>query len=487
MTEFHFHTKPFEHQRKEFEEHSADAVRAILWEQGTGKSKVIVDTGAKMWLEGTINTVLIVAPNGVDENWTTDQIREHLAPELLAVSRLQLYRPEKRVTVWHQKEMRQSLYHEGLLWLAVPYEAFISKAGKKFVWEILKRRRCLYVLDESSNIKTPGAKRTMSIIASGKYSATRRILEGTPISVGPFDLYSQVRFLDPDFWMRELELDTFTAFRAHFGIWRKRGNETSPFDMGTCVAYRNIDTLRELLKKIGSRVLKRNVLDLPEKLYSKRYHEMNSEQRRVYDELKKDFISFVEGGVVTAPLAITQMLRLQQVVCGYVPVDSTDGEPQPVTLLGKTNPRLELQESLCQSYHGQGIVWARFHKDIDQIMDLLGSKACRYDGMVAPEDRQKNKEAFLAGDVQWFVSNPAAASRGHTFVNAAWVSYYSNSFNYIHRQQSEDRCHRIGTKTEVLYNDLVCSGTVDTRIIANLRNKLDVSCEITGDERLEWI
>lgn len=489
MTEFAFKTEPFLHQLQEFH-HARDLpFRAQLWEQGTAKTKVIIDTGAHLYLQGKINTVLVVAPNGVDENWTTDQIPEHMPAAVEDASMVVLYRPEKRQTKWHLSEMRRAIYHNGLLWLCVPYDAFISKNSKKFIWEVLSRRKCLYTLDESSCIKTPSAKRTISIIASGVYAPYRRILEGTPVSNSPFDIYSQVRFLDRDFWARELEINTAVEFRQYFGVWRKRGNETSAFDMGVCIAYRRLDQLQACLKKLGSRILKSEVLpDLPPKLFAKRYFDLSPVQSRVYSQLKEDFMAVLDSGnVVTAPLAITQLLRLQQVTCGYVPVDAIDGDPQPTELLGPTNPRLDLMAEAAEATPHQAIIWARFRMDIDLITKMLGPKATRYDGQVDQADRQRNKEAFLAGDKQFMVANQAAMSRGHTFINALSTFYYSNSFKLTERLQSEDRNHRAGQHNSVEYTDLLASGTVDLRIVRNLRNKVDIASQVTGDELREWI
>lgn len=482
-----FKTVPFAHQLACYEKTKDLAAYALLWEQGTAKTKPVIDTGCHLFTLGKINAVLVVAPNGVDENWVKDQIPEHCWEDVLKVSRLQLYRPEKRTTKWHEKEMRQSIYHEGLLWLCVPYDTFISKGGKKYIWEVLRRRKCLYVCDEASDIKTPGAKRSMSIIASSKYADYKRILEGTPITKDPFDIYNQIRFIDHEFWVRELGIDTFMAFKVLFGMWVKRGNEESPFDLGTCVAYRNIDLLRSLLAKTGSRVLKKDVLDLPERLYNKRYHELNSEQKRVYKELKDDMMSAVNGQQITVGLPIVQLLRLQQVVCGYIPVDSLDDEPQPVELLGKTNPRLELAEHCTSIYHRQGIIWARFHKDIDLLADMLGNRAVVYDGRVPNEERQRNKEAFQRGDVQWILANQQAMARGHTLNEAKLMMFYSNSYRARDRLQAEDRNHRAGQDESVEVIDLIASGTVDTKIVSNLRKKVDVASQVLGDDPREWI
>lgn len=491
MAEFTHRVEPFSHQRREFEEARELAYRALFWEQGTAKTKPMIDLATHLYLEGKINGVLIVAPNGVDENWVTDQIPEHMPVEIQPRSEVLLYRPEKRQTKWHMTEVRRAIHLDAdrLSWLCIPYDTYISKGGKKIVWEFLKRRRCLYVLDESSNIKSPSAKRTGSIIASGVYAPYRRVLEGTPISLAPFDVYAQVRFLDPEFWKRELEIGTAVEFRQYFGIFQKNEKKDGT-SFETCIGYKRLDQLKALIQKLGSRYLKADVLDLPPKLYGKVYCELNKTQRDVYTQLRDELMAELPSGrFVTTPLPITKMLRLQQISCGYVPVDDPTGDdPQPTELLGPTNPRLDLAVSRAQAYTHQIIIWARFHRDLDLLRDALGKdRSSRYDGTVDAAEKQRGKEAFLRGDVQFMLANPQAMGRGHTFTNAKSTLYYNNSHRLIDRLQSEDRNHRAGTTTPVDYTDIVARGTVDAGILTNLRKKHEVAAVVMGDELKEWI
>ena len=66
-----------------------------------------------------------------------------------------------------------------------------------YMEKILLANNVLLVVDESSRIKTPGAKRTKIITKFGKQAKYRRILTGTPITKGPKMFTSQFRFLDP--------------------------------------------------------------------------------------------------------------------------------------------------------------------------------------------------------------------------------------------------------------------------------------------------
>ena len=80
-----------------------------------------------------------------------------------------------------------------------------------------------------------------------------------------------------------------------------------------------------------------------------------------------------------------------------------------------------------------------------------------------------------------FIGQPQAGGIGLTLTAAETVIYYSNDFNLGTRLQSEDRCHRIGTRHNVVYIDLVALNTLDAPIARALQRKTAVAAEILGD------
>lgn len=480
-------TKPFAHQGELFANTAHLPAYGLLWEQGTGKTKPTIDTAAALYEAGEIDAVVVVAPNGVERNWKTDELPTHLPKRLYPKMKVEVYQSPKAGTKWHAAAMDALVKHKGFSWLLIGYDAFMTEKGKKFVWKFLRQRRVLYILDECHNIRTPKAKRTRSIVASGKYAPYRRILTGTP-GDKPFDLYTQIKFIDETFWIRELSIHTAAEFRQYFGVWFTRAQAQAElgFDPGydRLIEYKNLDVLERLLKKVTHRVTKDEVLDLPPKLYTKRYFDLNKECRDAYDQLKSDYIAeFEDGATIDGGLAIVRLLRLQQITCGYA---YTDAE-EPFRLLGKSNPRLGLVEDLRDSLHHPCIIWARFKKDIEQIMDVLGSEAVKYDGSLSDDEAERSKLAFQRGDAKWFVGNPQKGSSGLTLVQARTVAYYSNSYKMIERAQSEDRAHRIGQEHPVDYIDFCANNTCDWGIIQNLRGKFDIASQMTGDKLREWL
>lgn len=484
---YQFHTQPFDHQQRVYEETRDRETFAVFWEQGTGKSKVAIDTMGHLWTEGKINAAIVVAPNGVHRNWITDELPTHLPPDipLKAFN----WQGDRASTKWHAAAVDELRGHNGFPFLAITYDAWMTKRGKRAVWEMMKQRDCILILDESQRIKTPSANRTRSILGGAPHAPYRRILSGTPIANGPFDAYTQVKFLDPNFWSRELDIGSFAAFKSYFGVFERGWNNATKREFDMLVGYQNVDELRDALRLISSRVTKDEVLDLPPKLYTKRYYEMTPKQRSVYDQIEQEFMALLETGeVITTPLAITRLLRLQQVLCGYVPVD---GDDEPTELIDRgSNPRLRAYRETREDMTGDVITWATYDMDIDFIMAELrsmGYNPVQYDGRVSDADRAAAKEAFQRGDATDFVAKASTGAEGLTFVNSNTSIYYNNTYRLIDRKQSEDRNHRIGQTKPVLYVDLVCAGTRDEHAIDALVRKSEIAAAILGDENKEWI
>lgn len=487
-----FKTEPYVHQREEVKSHGLTSARGLFWEMGCGKSKPILDTAAVMEEAGEIDALVIVAPRGGHRNWLKaeeGQVVTHLPQELLDRSRSHIWYSKKANTLQHQESAKKTLEHDGFAILGMTYSAGMTLAGAKYLRQFLKKRRALMVLDESPQIKSPKAKRTKFFVAIGKHATHRRILTGMPAEESPFDVYSQIRFLDPTAW-HPLGIHTAASFRAFFGVWEQsytRAGGGRTFE--NLVEYKNLPILSDFLKKFGSRVMKSDVLDLPEKLYARRFFDLTPEQRRVYNDLEQYFEAELDGRLITAPLTITRMLRAQQVISGYLPTSEGDNTLIPIN--PKKNPRIDLlMGTLEECGNQQVLVWAKYRQDITAILEEMerrGLTAVRYDGQCSDEELSENEGRFHRGEAQYFVSNPEVGGEILTLNEAHTSVYYNNSFRLKHRAQSEDRNHRIGQKNQVLYVDLVAENTIDSYIIDRLRDKQEVTAQAMGDQQKTWL
>lgn len=493
---YSFKTKPFDHQAQELLSSAERKSWALFWEMGTGKTKYGIDSTAHNRRLGNIDGTIIVAPSGVEENWITDEFPTHWPDDM--PWRGLTYSTHHADRKWFKAELADLFKCQRQMpVLALSYDAWLTDKGKQTAWEFMQKWRTFAHFDETAHIKTFQSKRTQSITKAAPYMAMSRIYSGTPIDGSPFDIYSQVKVVDPDFWQRELGTDSYFAFKHMFGIFAKekrrpKTGEREGREYPVLVAYQNLGYLRDLLKKVSSRVLKADVLDLPEKLYTKRYYEMFPAQRAMYEQLDEEYqVEFPDDpeSWITAELPIVRMTRLQQILCGYVPAD---GDDEPRELIDRAhNPRADATtEFVTEAGNQQTVCWAQYRLDIDILMERLraeGRNPCRYDGAVDKETRKRNKDAFVAGEFSDFIGNTTVGAEGLTLVNANIEAFHNNNYRYIKRKQAEDRIHRIGQYDPCLYGDMVCRSTRDERAIEILQKKHKTSETILGDVPTEWL
>jgi len=341
-----------------------------------------------------------------------------------------------------------------------------------FLTKYLNMFRTMLILDESQKFKTPQAKRTKAVLKLGKHVKYKRISTGTPITNSPLDAYSQFAFLDPYI----LGFQSFVAFRAHFAILEKKINHAQQRQYTQVMGFRNLEELQQLIKPHSYRVTKEECLDLPDKIYEKVYFELSPEQKRLYKVIKEEVMLELAEGRVTAQLAITKLLRLSQLISGYMTTEDGD-----IVEVKGGDVKLKLLKDILEDNDEKTIIWCRFIHEIEQIQKMLGYECVSYYGATGSDDRTMNVSEFQNNPtIKYFVANKTA-STGLTLTAASSVIYYSNSYSLEDRLQSEDRAMRIGQKNNVVYRDLVARNTVDEKIITALRNKQSIADIILKD------
>ena len=459
--DYDFKTKPFEHQRKAFYMSRDKKAFALLMEQGTGKTKVIIDNAAYLYAKGEITSLVVIAPNGVHRNWLKE-IDIHMPEWCIRKSFYYSSGMNKKRIEEYDAVLGSS---ECLKIFTFNVEAFTSPKAIYYMQKILVSNKTMLVVDESSRIKRPGAKRTKIITKFGKQADYKRIMTGTPVTKGPEDVYSQFKFLDP----QVLGYDSFYSFRARYCVM-------GGFENKQIISYQNVDELTRNIEGHSFRVLKKDCLDLPDKIYQRHYVEMTAKQKKLYQTMKKSFVAELEGNMIEAPEAITRLLRLQQILCGWFP--SEEGLSQ----IDDKNPRIEALKEILSDIDSKVIIWARFKADLRAIERALGDLAVSYHGDVTTDARELAVDRFQNDpSIRYFIGQPQSGGIGLTLTAADYAIYYSNSFDLEQRMQSEDRCHRIGTKNNVTYIDIETRKSVDSKIIKALREKKNLADVITKD------
>ena len=475
--QYKFKTKPYGHQLTALEKSWNKEIYAYFMEMGTGKTKVLIDNLAMLYDKGKVDGALIIAPKGVIGTWHKQELPQHMPDHIENVSVLW----QANIT----KEQSRKLGNlfkttEELHILIMNVEALSTAKGSDFAKKFLLSHKTLLAIDESTTIKNPKAKRTRNIIEISRRAQYRRILTGSPVTKNPLDLYSQCEFLSP--WL--LNFQSYYAFRNRYAEMKTLHIHGRSIQVVS--GFKNLNELSEKVKGFSYRVLKEDCLDLPDKIYMKRTITLTPEQKKVYDQMKKEALAVLNGKSVTTVTALTQLMRLQQITCGHFSAD--DGTIQTI----KNNRTLELMDVL-EEIEGKAIIWAHFQHDIKTVIKAIEKEygpgsVVDYYGLTPQDQRDGNRKKFQENDkCRFLVGTPQTGGYGITLTAANTVIYYSNGYDLEKRLQSEDRAHRIGQKKSVTYVDILAEDTVDERIVKALRKKINIASQVMGEELRDWI
>jgi len=473
-----FKNKPFLHQQAYLQRFWKDPVAALFADMGTGKSFMLINNAAMLYDRGNINALLVVAPKGVYRNWADSQSPEHMPQHI--VYRQAIWSPAPKKA---EKEALDRMFEvsEDLKILIMNIEAFSTEKGTKFANRFLLCHKAFMAIDESTTIKTPSARRAQNTVHVGKLASYRRIATGSPVTKSPMDLYQQCAFLS----LNCLNSPSFYSFQARYCVTVERNLSTHSFKQ--VVGYRRLEELQEKLDKFSFRVKKEECLDLPDKLYTKREVELTPEQVKAYEQMKLMALAQFKEGMTSTVNALTQIMRLHQIVCGHIKLDN--GE-----LITLPNKRIEELLSIIEEFDGKMIIWANYRHDIESIRLALQKEfgmnsVATYYGETHTDERQEIIDRFQDpnSELRFFVGNPRTGGYGLTLTAASVMVYYSNSFDLEVRLQSEDRAHRIGQTKNVTYIDLIAPKTVDEKIVQALRSKIDIASQVLGEELKTWL
>jgi SNF2 family DNA or RNA helicase len=478
LATYPFKNKPFAHQAAYLHRFWDKPVAALFADMGTGKSFMLINNAALLYDQGKINAALIVAPKGVYRNWYDTEIPKHMPAHV--VYRMAVWSPNPRKA---EREALDRLFEvsEDLKILLMNVEAFSTKKGTEYAKRFLLGHDALMAIDESTTIKTPTSSRSRNTEKIGKGARYRRIMTGSPVTKSPLDLYQQCEFLSPQC----LNMHSYYGFQARYAITIERQLASHSFKQ--IVGYRRLDELKQKLDRFSFRVKKEECLDLPDKLYVKREVDLTDEQTAAYNQMKAMALAQIGGGLVSTVNALTQLMRLHQIVCGHVKMDNGDVVSLP-------NHRVDELLDVIEETDGKIIIWATYRHDIETIklalqkaygMDSVGT----YYGDTEGDERQRVVADFQNPDkpLRFFIGNPSTGGYGLTLTAANTVVYYSNSFDLEKRLQSEDRAHRIGQTKNVTYIDLIAPKTVDEKIVQALRDKIDIATQVLGEDIRQWL
>lgn len=457
----------------------------LLFEMGCGKTVTAIAIAGAAFQKGKVKRLLVVAPASVVPVWTKE-LGEYAAFPFTAKA-LQGSGKKKVQELDNLVTAEKYVKTPSLYVAVINYESVWRTSDKpdESVFDaIVTWKPDMIICDESQRIKSNSAQQSKAMHKLGDIATYKLILSGTPIQNSAMDLWSQYRFLD-----KSIFGDNFYKFRARYGVM-------GGFNGKQVVSVRDTDILTAKAHSIAYRVTKEDALDLPEQTFEEREIELTPKERRLYDEVKRECFSEIEGGTISAAIITTRLLRLQQITGGFVQLDD-EKEPRQIG-----NGKLKALEDIIDDYVIDGgkklVIFARFIPEIHAICAMLdkkkisdetgGTRKLRYSriwGAIPLPERGEQVRAFQQeDDVRVFVAQIDTAGLGITLTAADTAVYYSLNYNYAAYEQSLARIHRIGQRNTCTYIHLICPKTIDTQIIKALHKKEDLAKSIVDNWRM---
>ena len=438
-----------------------DAVRAvqeltyaaIFHEQGLGKTKIAVDLSLS-WIEkDVVDTVFIITKKTLVQNWV-DELNMHtyIIPRILSGNR----------------RSNSIALNSPIIFYVMNYEVISSNFD---LFELfLKTCRVGVILDEAQKIKNPISVLAKKFHALAEGFCRRIIMTGTPVANRPFDIWSQIKFLDGGQALGQ----SFSDFKAFTEL---------PKGIDQVERYsKQLSEITEKLKGFSIRETKESSgLALPDKIIITHLVKMASRQVNIYknyrDNLAHEFES--SNGVVVddAEVILKRLLRLVQCASNPLLLDETYCETPGKFVY------LESLLSKIMTESGKVIIWTGFIRNVEWLCQQLDQyNPAKLHGSLTIDYRNNAVKKFKTDpSCLVLVATPGSAKEGLTLTVANHAVFFDRSFSLDDYLQAQDRIHRISQMQECFVHNLIADNTIDEWVDSLLNAKYQAARLAQGD------
>lgn len=379
-------------------------------------------------------TNLIVVPTSLLFNW-----QEEIAKFAPSIKVLLHYGPDRQKNIDLMSSYEVVLTSYGMLLSDIRF---------------LKAFRFNYVfLDESQTVKNPNSEKYKA--ARLLQSRNKIVLTGTPVENNTFDLYGQLSFACPGL------LGSKQYFKDTYAI---------PIDKFE-YTKRTLELQQKIKPFILRRTKKQVAKELPEKTEMVIYCEMNAEQRKIYDAYERELRDFISASTDDETLknsmhVLTGLTKLRQ-ICNS-PVLLKEGHS------GDHSVKIEIltEQIETQSKEHKILVFSQFVGMLDLIKTELEHKNIPFEYLTGQTKNRGTKVQQFQTDenIRVFLISLKAGGVGLNLTEADYVYLVDPWWNPAAENQAIDRSYRIGQTKNVVAVRMVCSNTIEEKII-NLQKK----------------
>jgi len=411
-------------------------------DMGLGKTLQIIAFILSQREKHPQNTNLIVVPTSLMFNW--EEEIERFAPSI------KLW---KHYGADREKNINEFEKHEVIL---TTYGMLLSDI------RFLKNFKFNYIfLDESQAIKNPNSERYKA--ARLLQARNRIVLTGTPVENNTFDLYGQLSFASPGL------LGSKQYFKDTYAI---------PIDR-----FQYNKRAIELQEKIQPFVLRRTkkqvAKELPEKTEMIIYCEMNEEQRKIYENYETELREYIsatgEDEIQKNSMhVLTGLTKLRQICNSPVLLKEGHSAENAVKI------EVILEQIENKSKEHKILIFSQFVGMLDLIKTELENREISFEYLTG---QSKNRGAKVHNfqtnpDVRVFLISLKAGGVGLNLTEADYVYLIDPWWNPAAENQAIDRSYRIGQTKNVVAVRLICSNTIEEKIMKLQSKKSKLAQEL---------
>lgn len=335
--------------------------------------------------------------------------------------------------------------------------------------ELANAKFDLAIIDEAHSVKNNDSIRGKIIAElSVKHNIPRVwLLTGTPVANRPMDYFNLLKIIKSplaDNWKHYAV--RYCAGRQFFKALKSGKRKQIWITDGAS----NLEELASKTKNIILRRMKTEVLDMPDKVVTPMYYELDVKGRRQYEELWEEYLEkrLLEGkknGNLQKDLV--ELVLLRQFIAA---------QAIPYTIEMVDNA-IEMGRKV--------IIFTNYNEEQEILARHFGKLAVRHNGSMSEKAKQKSVDDFQNNPkIKIFIGNEKSAGVAITLTEATVVVF--NSFDWVpgNNEQAEDRAFRIGQKNDVNVYYQLFLDTISTRMWNILNHKKDVISVIMGDTKM---
>ncbi len=476
---YNFKTKPFKHQLEGIEYGLIHNKWLLSDSMGMGKSKIVIDIAD---IRKVKHCLVICCKNGLKWNWK-EQVNIHSYEDsyILGTRGNTIGGNKQRLDDLNRIDElpRFIITNIETLKYRVPTGEKIEKKVKgklklvdRYRYPIAEKLQNLcesgqidmIAVDEfhrCRNNDTEMAKQLLKV-----HSPIQIAITGTPVINSPLDVFMSLKWLG-------YEDRTFGCFKHYYC---KFGG----YNGTNIIGYKHLNEMTDKLSTIMLRRLKEKTLDLPDKIFIKDYVEMSSKQEAIYKKIKNDTLKNIDR-IRSSNNPLTEFIRLRQAT-GYTGILS-----DTIKLSAKFDRMEELVEDAVNN--GEKIViFSNWTQIVNPAYERLSKSfnGVLVTGEVKDSLRQANMDKFQNDDsVKFLIGTIGVIGEGPTLTAGSVEIFLDEPWDMETKNQTIDRCHRIGQTKKLTVYTLLCKDTIDIKVHTLVERKGKISDILMNGDAIE--